>query len=373
MGLATATLGPTLQALADQTGSSFDQISNLFTVKSLGFLLGSFFVGRTYDRVAGHRIFFIALLGMALTLFLIPLVGQLTLLSVIILLLGLCLGSLDVGGNTLLVWVHREKIGPYMNGLHFIWGVGAVLTPLVLVGLTYIVSNDSSVALDVRWTYWIIGLLMIPIALWIIRLPSPTVAPPKAMEEDESGHLMLLLLLGLFYFLYIGAEVSVTGWVYTYVTETGLVSPTTAAYLASAFFAALTATRLIMIPVAVRFRPTPILTANLLICLACSILMVAMPLSWTAILVGVIGLGIGMSTIFPAMLAFAQNRMAVTGKTTSWIFLGASSGGMVVPRVVGRLFEGNPQVVLYAILFCVVGTAAVFWVINRGWERSVQA
>lgn len=371
-------LGPTLQALTEQTESSLDRISILFTVKSLGFLVGSFFVGRIYDRVKGHPIFLVALLGMTATLFLIPLVNQLTTLSIIIFFLGLCLGSLDVGGNTLLVWVHRKKVGPYMNGLHFIWGAGAVLTPLILVGLTYIVSSDSSMALDVRaldvrWTYWIIGLFMIPVALWVIRLPSPAAAQPEEVAEEDSSHVVLLILLGLFYFLYIGAEVSITGWIVTYVTQTGLVSLTTAAYLNSAFFAALTITRLIMIPVAARYRPSPILIANLLICIISAALMVAMPLSWPAILTGIIGLGIGMSTIFPMMLAFAQNRMAVTGKTTSWIFLGASAGGMSVPWVVGQLFERiSPQVVLIAILACVVGTAIVFGVIKAGWERTAR-
>jgi hypothetical protein len=43
----------------------------------------------------------------------------LALLAGAIFALGMAEGALDVGGNTLLVWVHQEKVGPFMNGLHF--------------------------------------------------------------------------------------------------------------------------------------------------------------------------------------------------------------------------------------------------------------
>jgi MFS family permease len=49
--MATAVLGPTLQGLAGNTGSTLAQISSLFLVSSFGYLLGSLAAGRAYDRV----------------------------------------------------------------------------------------------------------------------------------------------------------------------------------------------------------------------------------------------------------------------------------------------------------------------------------
>ncbi len=372
LGMASSILGPTLQSLAEQTSSSLNEISIVFILKSLGFLLGSFFVGRLYDRVPGHPILTFATVGAAAALFVVPLSGELMLLGVIVFLWGVCMGSLDVGGNTLLVWVHRDKVGPYMNGLHLMWGLGAALTPLILERLGSLANGDNAVALDVRWTYWIIGLFLLPLALGLMKLPSPSPveASPSEDAADGASSKLLLGLLVLFYFLLIGAEVSITGWIVTYTTETGLADKTTANYLNSTFFVALTITRLVMIPLAMRFRASRILMVDLLICIASAVLMVMLPLSWPAILAGIIGLGIGMASIFPMMLAFAQNRMPVTGKITSWIFLGASAGGMTIPWGIGQLFERiNPQVVLMSILLCVLGTSLVFWVINTGWER----
>lgn len=365
--MSSAILGPTLKALAEQTGSSLDQISILFAVKSLGFLLGSFVVGRAYDRIPAHPIMTGALVGMIVMMMLVPFIGWLPLLGGVMLLLGLSMGSVDVGGNTLIAWVHREKIGPYMNGLHFIWGVGGVLSPLILIGLAYLVVDD------VRWTYWLIALYLVPLVFWLVRIPSPQ--PLVSTDDSKSGigQLPFVVLVTVFYFLNIGAEVCTSGWIVTYATETKLVSETAAAFLSSLFFGSLTLTRLITIPFAARFRPSQILIFDLAICLLSALIMVLFPWSWVAIVIGVAGMGIGIASIFPTMLAFVQNRILLTGRMTSWIFLGASLGGMSIPWIVGQLFERiSPQVVLYAILLCTVGSIVVFGVLKTGWERKVD-
>jgi len=59
---------------------------------------------------------------MATMMILVPLIPRLPLLAVVWLILGVGSGALDVGGNTLLIWVHGRQVGPYMNGLHFFFG-----------------------------------------------------------------------------------------------------------------------------------------------------------------------------------------------------------------------------------------------------------
>jgi hypothetical protein len=38
----------------------------------------------------------------------------------------------NVGGNTLVLWSNREKVGSRISLLHFIWGVGASLSPILM-------------------------------------------------------------------------------------------------------------------------------------------------------------------------------------------------------------------------------------------------
>jgi FHS family Na+ dependent glucose MFS transporter 1 len=65
LGLVSASLGPTLPGLAQNTGSPLAHISLLFAARSSGYLAGSLLGGRLYDRTAGHPVMGGSLLVMA--------------------------------------------------------------------------------------------------------------------------------------------------------------------------------------------------------------------------------------------------------------------------------------------------------------------
>ena len=52
---------------------------------------------------------------------------------------------------------------------------------------------------------------------------------------------MLVTLIALFFFLYVGAEVSAGGWIYSFALKSGIATVSSAAYLTSVFWAAFTA------------------------------------------------------------------------------------------------------------------------------------
>ena len=66
LGLASASLGPTLPGLALHTQSRLAQISSLFAARSLGYLVGSLLGGRLYDRIPGHPVMALAALAAGL-------------------------------------------------------------------------------------------------------------------------------------------------------------------------------------------------------------------------------------------------------------------------------------------------------------------
>ncbi len=83
LGLTSAILGPTLQGLAANTGVLLNEISFLFSARSLGYLCGSILAGRLYDRIPGHRVMASAIGLIALALALTPLIPLLWLLVAI--------------------------------------------------------------------------------------------------------------------------------------------------------------------------------------------------------------------------------------------------------------------------------------------------
>jgi FHS family Na+ dependent glucose MFS transporter 1 len=356
LGLATAALGPTLPSLAEHTQAQLGEISFLFTARSLGYLFGSLLGGWLYDRVPGHPVMAAALAVLALMLAIIPVVPLLPLLTAALLFLGMGGGALDVGGNTLLVWVHGRQVGPFMNALHFFFGVGSFLAPIIIAQA--ILQTG-----DITWAYWVLALCVLPVAVWLLGQSSPTSqfhsldgsgSPLPAGGPDprfEGRERLLVGLIALLLLLYVGAEAGFGLWIYTYALALDLGTPTTSAYLTSAFWGAFTLGRLLSIPLAARFRPRSVLLGDLVGCLACVGLLLIWPHSRAAAWLGTLGLGLAMAAIFPTAISLAERHMTLTGQRTGWFLIGASLGAMSLPWMIGQLFEAiGPQMAMLAIM-----------------------
>ena len=209
MGLASAAEGPSLPTLAKHTSSPLEQISLIFVFGALGYMLGSLIGGRAYDHIPGHRLIAFSMLVILSAAVIFPIASTLWLLLLAALTMGLGKGALDVGCNTLLQWVHGEKVGPFMNGLHFSFGVGAFLSPILL-------AQIISITHEIYWVFWTIALLSLPLAVWFWFLPEP----PARLTTDDQNHspipFLPVLLILLAFVLYVGAEVGFSSWIYTY-------------------------------------------------------------------------------------------------------------------------------------------------------------
>ncbi|MEZ4713481.1 MAG: MFS transporter [Caldilineaceae bacterium] len=370
LGLTSASLGPTLLGLAERTGSALGQIGFLFTARSLGLLLGSLLAGRVYDRMAGHSVLGVMLCGVAVLLALVPMTSILWVLTALLLIIGLCEGTIDVGTNTLLVWIHGEKVGPYMNGLHFFFGVGALLSPLVVV-LAAQQSGAATAGESIQWAYWMLAILVTPAVLLVLWLPSPSAPHTAAGHVHAPVDKGLVFLLALIFFLYVGAEIGVAGWIHTYAVETGVATPTVAAYLTSLFWGALTVGRMLSIPLAMRVRPRTILLSDILGCIASIAVIIIWPTAAWAVWVGALGSGLAMASFFPTVLSFAERRMTLTGRVTSWFFVGSSTGGMTLPWVMGRIFESwGPRAMMSLVMTALLLSLAVYFVIVARTENQ---
>ena len=332
LGLSTAALGPTLPGLAEQTRSTLSQVSFLFAARSLGYLVGSLLGGRLYDRLPGQRVMTVMLLIMAGALALVPGIPVLWLLAGVLLCLGIGEGALDVGANTLIVWVHGEKVGPFMNGLHFFYGVGAFLSPVIFAQAILLSGG-------IAWGYRLVALSVLPVLLYTCLQTNP--AHPGRGEDGSLAPLKVcpVLAMSVFFALAVGLESAFGGWVYTYARKLDLGDAVTAAYLTSAYWGALTIGRLAGIPLSIRFQPGRLILADVIGCTLSLALILALPGSRTALWLGSLGLGASIASIFPNTLSFAGQRMTITGRVTSLFFVGASLGGMTTPWFIGQLIE----------------------------------
>jgi FHS family Na+ dependent glucose MFS transporter 1 len=367
LGVAFAVLGPTLPALAQITHSDLSTVSILFTARETGTMLTALFGARLYDHFPGHRILTIALLVLATTIALAPLSPTVLVLSIDFLALGLSAGLVTVGGNTLLMWQYKSRVAPYLNGLHFFFGLGSFLAPMVIAQ----VSRTNG---GMQWSYWILALIMLPSMIFMSRLPSP--AHPSVTHEDGKGQVnfILIFLLAFFLFLYVAAESSYGGWISSYVIVTGLSNEAVAAYLASAFWGSFTLGRLTGVPLAMRYSPQTILSVALIAGLTFLTILTVFPLSITAIWIGTCGFGFVIGPIVATTVALAERQMHITGRITGLIFLGGSLGAMTVPWIIGRLFSLiSPQALFYTLLLILIAAITILLAINGLKKDVIQA
>lgn len=331
LGLTVAAEGPTLLKLAEHTSSALNQISSLFFFSSLGYLIGSYFGGRIYDRIPGHRFMSGVLVFLGILITFVPLATSLWTLLLIVLILGVAKGALDVGCNTLLLWVHNETVGPFMNGLHAFFGVGAFIAPLII-------AQVISVTGDIYWVYWFFAIAAFPVALWIWNLPSPTSRAVPTQHENAPFPILPVVFMVLCFVLYVGSEAGYGAWIYTYAFTLKFGTEVTAAYLTSAFWGFFTLGRLFGVWVSTRAKPMTILLLDFAGCIISMGLILFFQGSATILWIGTILFGISQASIFPTFLTLAEERMHITGTVTGLFLVGAGMGGMILPWLIGQVF-----------------------------------
>jgi len=349
LGFTTAASGPSLLKLAEHTSSEIDRISLIFVLSSLGYLIGSFLGGRAYDRFSSHKLLAITTTIMAVSCIFIPISNSLVLLLAAMFMNGFSAGILDVGCNTLMIWTHGEKAGPFLNGLHFFFGVGSLITPLLLAQVLIRTG-------DIHWLYWSFTIVSMPLAIWLWFLPE---AAAHRQHEDNTGNSSfpaapVILMVTLFLF-YVGLELGFGNWIYAYAITLGLGTEITSAYLTSAFWGSFTFGRMLGIWISTRLRPQTILIIDISGCAIFTILILLWKDSSLVLWIGTLGLGISLASFFPTLIILAGERMQITGTITGWFLVGSGAGSMLLPWLIGQIFaRTGPEAMITVLLIAIL-------------------
>ena len=363
LGMTTAASGPALPKLAEHTSSGLDRISLIFIFGSLGYLIGSYLGGRAFDRFSSHRLLSLTVLLIAIASALIPNANSLALLLGAMFLSGFASGIIDVGGNALLIWTHGEKAGPFLNGLHFFFGVGSLIAPLVLARVLLLTG-------DITWMYYFFAIVSLPLLIWFWFLPEPHKPVHTDAETSTSFPARIVVLTLVLFFLYVGLELGFGNWIYTYALTLGLGTTVTAAYLTSAFWGSFTFGRLLAVWISTRMRPITIIVMDLIGCVLSTLIIMLWRDSNLALWVGTVGLGISMASIFPTIILLAGERMHITGTVTGWFLVGSGAGSMLLPWLIGQIFaRTGPQAMNTVLLVDIVLTFVILFLFTS--QRTV--
>lgn len=369
LGLDLGLGGPTLPALANQTHTRVGTMGWMFLLSSIGYAIGTTWGGRIFDRMRGHLVIGTAQLCAALLIAFIPIIPWFWLLMALVIVKGIASGLINTGANTLLMWTHGEKASPFVNALHFFFGLGAFLSP-------FLVAQVINIEGGYRFAYWILTVLAVLVGLRILTMPGdPEPHRHEATADSATTRIpyAFVITAALFLFFYVGAEVTFGGWVYTYAVTLSLATAAGAAYLNSAFWLSFTVGRLVSIPMAMRFKPVqviPVALAGCLIILGVGILYSG---SSTLIWVTAIGLGFCMAPVWPSGYTLAGQSLKLTARASSIILLGDGFGGMVLPWLVGQVINlSGPQAMVYMVFGSLIFNLIAYVVLLQLRARQLQ-
>ncbi|XP_039385291.1 sodium-dependent glucose transporter 1 isoform X2 [Mauremys reevesii] len=361
LGMSIAVLGPTFQDLAANVNKNVSDIYYIFVGRSLGYLGGSVIGGIIFDCVNPHLL---------------------------------------LGGNVLALNIWGAEVGPHMQALHFSFALGALVAPILTkMALGSFISpkvhtedekTNHSVPSDIpnaltgsalklhsnvsfMWSYIVIGTYILIVSLLFVVLYSRT---GSAREKAKSSlqkcqiakyHYALLILLFLFFFCYVGAEVTYGSYIFNYAEVYADMKESEAASLNSLFWGAFAACRGLAICFATCLYPGTMILLSVIGSTVSSLFLALLSKHPISLWVGTAVYGASMATIFPSGISWIEQYTTIQGKSASLFVVGAALGEMCIPAVVGFL-EGklhNVPVMMYAALGTSVVTAVLFPVMYK--------
>ncbi len=334
VGLTTASFGPAIPGFAAATGASLSEIGSIFVFHRLGYITGSLGGGSLVDRFRGNAVTGAVLFVVAAGLAAVSAAGSLAILLGSILVIGFAQGIVEVGSNTGVLRLHGDGAGPYMNGLHLSFGVGAMVSPLILALALRVFGKTSP-------GFLALSLLAAVAGHHIFRLPSSGTERDRGAGEEGGGSAPAVVFFALLLFLTIAGESGFAGWVYSYAIRTGLAGPGTAGLITSAFWAFLTLGRLSGIGLVRILGAGKLLLLNVAGAAAAGFLFLLFPgtvgMLWAAVAL----LGFSQASIVPAAFTLAGETRILTGFVAGLFVAASSTGGMIYPWLIGRFFDSR--------------------------------
>ena len=343
IGCNDGTLGVLIPAMRSFYHIDAVTISWLFLASTLGYLGASFNNGLLMAKLGTRRFLLLSLgifcLGTLLYSLTPPFVFFLCSGAVV----GFGVGMIDAGLNAYIASLPNN--GKLLNYLHAFFGMGALLGPLVASGLL-------AQGLGWRATYiaWLALALLILVGLWVAFKHHEQPDQPRAQEQqaERQGNNLLLTTLRLrgvwlaafFLLFYVGTEIGLGNWGYSFLTIARSGPPLFSAWVISGYWCGLTLGRLTLANL------IPRLGVRRLITLCLGGVMLGVLLSW--VLPGVWGaacgfclIGFCLGPLFPTAIALMPQLVSPRLLPSAIGFLAClgSGGGALFPWLAGNLIQ----------------------------------
>ncbi len=362
LGSIFSVLGSVKLKLAQVLQIDDAKVGGLISAMMFSCMISVLIIGPLQDRLGYAAIAIIGFLGGAICMWILASATNYGIALVACLLMGIGAMSVNTVGNVLgpQLLFAGENPAAASNLLNAFFGLGAFVTPFIAASLLN--------KLGYRSTVGIIGaMIFAPVILVFFAQFPPADAdfnPVEAIGLLARGG---VLLGGLSLFFYIGLEISMAGFITTYLKSFDMTDEK-AGYILSGFWIAIIVTRLIA-GIFVLSMLAPSLHAALVPLLAIiavfsiSLMVKAKeegPGTFATILTG-----LAMGPIFPTLVGVSFFKVEVSGSVFGWIFALGLLGGTIIPMFIGkysaRLDIRQSMKIAVGVAAALVIVSAILW------------
>lgn len=368
IGVANVLLGPLLPTLSTRWSLNYAQAGALFTAQyvasTFAVALSGAIVSWRGFRFAMQAGILLMAGGLALLLAGPPWLGIVSIAAI-----GAGLGIAVPPGNLMVAQLNPRRRAASLNWLNFYWSVGAVACPFLVAAA----AKGHRIPLFLS----ILGGFSVLIVMAMAPLPSYSGEPLSAGRATEilpviHGRMRSFLILAVLFFLYVGTENSVGGWVASFAKSLGNLSPAMSLITPSFFYASLMVGRWLA-PFLLRSgTEIRLVQGGLLLAFAGAAGLLSSH-GLAGVVASACAAGLGLSYVYPINIALLSKEFgSASSSIASIMFVLSNIGGGLFPWTVG-LASNRSGTLKAGLLVPLIGCALMFIFYWQGWKRAQTA
>ena len=274
-------------------------------------------------------------------------------------------------------WVgNMQQANELLGVLHGAYGVGGTIAPLI--------ASAMITKAHLNWYtfyYIMIGMAGVELVLCVFAFWSATGVAYRDATRSSTGQGRtttrrilrepMTWVLAFFLLFYVGAEVSLGGWVVTFMLRVRHAEPFLAGLTVTLFWLGITVGRVILGFITGRIGEKLAITIYLGLCVVLEVLYWFVP-HFAAAVVFIILLGFFLGPLFPAAVIVATKVLPKDYHVSTIGFAAAFGGGgaAVLPFAVGAIAQKKGVQVLQPIVLAVLVMLIVLWLLLPGGMKK---
>ncbi|KAI0261661.1 MFS general substrate transporter [Gloeopeniophorella convolvens] len=370
--------GPLLPTIQKHYHLGFAVVSLIFAVNTVGFIIGAFSLIPLNDRIGFGKIMVLGSLCQVVTYAMQAPAGPYPVMLVGYLIAGFGMALQNAGANAF-VGSFKKDVSFYLGLCHASYGFGAFCAPFSATHFAHARHWSFHYLLSLGMAVLNTAMLS---AVFRFRTQDEIMVeagqePNEAETAQQSKYGQILRLrivnhLALFALIYVGVEVTLGGWIVTFIIRERQGGPN-AGYISSGFFGGLTFGRLALIWLNHKIGEQRALFIYAVICIALEITVWVVPsLVENAIAVSLIGVLMG--PMYPILVNYATKVLP------KWLLAGGigiitglgQAGSAVLPLLTGVLASKFGISSLQPLVVAMMGCMTVVWAVVPKAQRRMD-